>query len=920
MKNTKTTQNRIKQSLLKIKDYFKADSKLIFLIFPQIITFIVFAFVFSKYNIYPFGEKSIAWCDLKQQGIPLLMNLKDVLSGGGSIFYSFNNASGMNFWGVFLFFLSNPFSFLCVFFPKEELYKLVNVFIILKLCTASFTATLFFIKSNKKLNSFIATALGVSYALCAYGLMYYQNIMWLDLMYLYPLLALAIERLAEGKGYGFYTVILSLCVIFNFYLSYMVVVAILLIIGLFLLISNHGKEDKRKISFDFFKGSALAAMISAVSWLPAFIQYGSSGRGEDVVTTLKNSAWATSKNTIFLLLLSSSIIIIGLFSLLKPNRKKIATLLSFTLFSLPIFIEPINKMWHTGSYMSFPGRYAFITVFTGLELVALALETTEPSKAFKSFLKKIPGPIKNMIYISLTVIGIFVVNHLFNNIALNFFTDNKEALSKFSHTLWADEAQLSLVFKVASIFGLTYFLSALFYKLKAIPAGIFSVFLALVVVCEGIFAVNTYMITAADRNVFNGYEEFLDLEGKIEDDDFYRIKTEKKYHDSNLLGALGYNSIGHYTSLTNEEYMNTFKALGYSSSWMELSTYGGSELSDAILGVKYKVIKKNINDGVYTNGTYSIVETLGALGLGVKYSGNGDIFSYNELNRTDFQEKIFSSLFGSEETLFVKYTPNVLNGCTIEKTKGRTIIKGKGEINYSLNVSGTQTLYFDAFGEFSNSLRQSINKGFTVYVNDKKIADYPDGMYTGFMNLGTFTDQQVNVKVVTTKNTLSMFSFGVSGLKHDVLKSAIDKAESGFLNAKDNKVWGTVEAQKGEKLFIAVPYDKGFRITLNGKKAEAEKVYGDFYSIELVEGKNVIEMKYTPPGFALGLLISIFGIACAFLLHYFSLKKKKSSPNEKGKNVTEKYKTAFPALFIALFTIVFFIIYLFPIFIKMFWK
>lgn len=33
---------------------------------------------------------------------------------------------------------------------------------------------------------------------------------------------------------------------------------------------------------------------------------------------------------------------------------------------VPILIEPANLMWHTGSYMSFPCRYAFITIFFAL--------------------------------------------------------------------------------------------------------------------------------------------------------------------------------------------------------------------------------------------------------------------------------------------------------------------------------------------------------------------------------------------------------------------------------------------------------------------------------------------------------------------------------------------------------------------------
>lgn len=918
--------------------------------FSFIITFSIFIIIFKDNGLYPFGEKSIAWCDLKQQGIPLLMNLKDALSGNGSILYSFNNASGMNFWGVFLFFLSNPFSFLCIFFEKTELYKLVNAFVIIKLCIASFTSTLFFVKVCKNTYKGISVALGVSYSLCAYGLMYYQNIMWIDIMYLYPMLILGIKKTTEKKGYGLYTVILSLCVLFNFYLSFMIILSILLYIGLYLLISEDDLKLKKSVSLDLLKGSVIAALISSISWIPAFIQYSSSGRGENIIKTLSSSSWIPRLDTILLLLLSSSVIINVLLSFIKPTREKHRIFITFALFFIPIFIEPINKMWHTGSYMAFPGRYAFITIFMGLYLVCLSLErkdnneikdvffplydnNSRSNENKNLFIKKIKQVLP---YLLFAVASAITVYFLYKKVSMGVFIKEKDNLSNFVSTLWGNNKQLEITFKVSLIFIFVYFIYSILYKLKLIPKKIFSVFLLCVVICEGIFAINVYIVPCSDKTIFNSYDEFLDLEGKINDDKFYRIKTEKKYEDSNLLGALGYNSIGHYTSLTNKEYMNTSKALGYSSSWMELSTYGGTELSDAILSVKYKVIRKNLENSVYTNGTYSIVESVASLGLGVKYNGHNDVFSYDESSRTDFQEKIFASLFNSNETLFEKYTPTLYQNCSISTNENKKIISGEGELIYYINVSGIQTLYFDAFGEFSNDLMQTINKGFDVYVNGIKISTYPDGMYTGFMNLGTFKDEKVIVKVVTKRPQMSLISFGVSGLKIDVLKKAIENTESGFLNAKNNKAYGTVDGKDGEYLFVSIPYDEGFRVKVNGKKINPEKVFGDFYSIPLSNGVNTIEMHYTPPGFILGIIFTSIGIVLFILFLRFDKKniktqiqKESSQKNlnkikENDENFIESsvllsnVKTASFYFFKVLFIIITFFIYIFPILVKLF--
>ena len=73
-------------------------------LFSAFATFILFAVIFKCNNLYPFGELTISWCDMDQQTIPLLCDLKDVLSGNESLFLSLQNAGGMNFYGVYFFF------------------------------------------------------------------------------------------------------------------------------------------------------------------------------------------------------------------------------------------------------------------------------------------------------------------------------------------------------------------------------------------------------------------------------------------------------------------------------------------------------------------------------------------------------------------------------------------------------------------------------------------------------------------------------------------------------------------------------------------------------------------------------------------------------------------------------------------------
>ena len=156
-----------------------------------LLTAVFLLLFYALAGYYPFGSGAISWCDMDQQVIPLLLNFKDILSGEGSALYSLQNAGGMNFWGVFFFFIASPFSLLTLLVPKSQMLLFMNILVLLKLATCAFTATLYFLRTKHRLTPEIAVLFGLFYAFSGYGLLFYQNIIWLDMMYLFPLLLLS---------------------------------------------------------------------------------------------------------------------------------------------------------------------------------------------------------------------------------------------------------------------------------------------------------------------------------------------------------------------------------------------------------------------------------------------------------------------------------------------------------------------------------------------------------------------------------------------------------------------------------------------------------------------------------------------------------------------------------------------------------
>ena len=89
-------------------------------ILPPLLVVLATLGVYKANFLYPFTNRTIAWCDMDQQFVPLLLDFKDILAEKEGFFLSFKNAGGMNFYGVFFFFLASPFNLLVAFVEKED--------------------------------------------------------------------------------------------------------------------------------------------------------------------------------------------------------------------------------------------------------------------------------------------------------------------------------------------------------------------------------------------------------------------------------------------------------------------------------------------------------------------------------------------------------------------------------------------------------------------------------------------------------------------------------------------------------------------------------------------------------------------------------------------------------------------------------
>ena len=83
-----------------------------------------------------------------------------------------------------------------------------------------------------------------------------------------------------------------------------------------------------------------------------------------------------------------------------------------------------------------------------------------------------------------------------------------------------------------------------------------------------------------------------------------------------------------------------------------------------------------------------------------------------------------------------------------------------------------------------------------------------------------------------------------------------------------------IDMNKDNLVFFSVPYDEGFKATVNGKSAKIEKVDNGMMAVFAPQGENIeIVFKYKTPGLALGIMISGTGVIL-FVIYLVIFKKK----------------------------------------------
>lgn len=85
---------------------------------------------------------------------------------------------------------------------------------------------------------------------------------------------------------------------------------------------------------------------------------------------------------------------------------------------------------------------------------------------------------------------------------------------------------------------------------------------------------------------------------------------------------------------------------------------------------------------------------------------------------------------------------------------------------------------------------------------------------------------------------------------------------------QEDHIYGNITLEKDGMVFFGIPYDKGWRVRVNGKRVEPEKINIGFMGIQLKQGFHNIELKYVPPYFYAGIIVSIISLIFTVFFYY----------------------------------------------------
>lgn len=779
-------------------------------------------------GIYPFGGRSFLSGDLYHQYMPFFSELLHKVRGGEGLDFSFNVGIGSNFLALFVYYLASPFHILALLSEGGHLVEFIGYLVVFKTGLCGLTACYYFQKHFDTKDGAVLL-FSMFYAFSGFMAAYNYNIMWLDCIWVLPLILLGLESLVKEGKCALYCLTLAFSIFTNFYLSIMI--CIFLVLYFAVLFVTERRNRLRSTGY-FALFSVLAGGIAAILLVPEVCAILQTDFGETVfpkkVETYFSVLDMLARHCVCVytergldhwpnIYCGSAVLMLIPMYLMNRRisiREKFCRMALAGFMLLSFSTNILNFIWHGLNYPdSLPARQSFIYVFLVLTMCYDAY----------CHLQEVEG--QQILYGYLCAAGFILFCEKF-----------------ISH----EDFELGV--KLLTLLFITIYAILLYlYRTRRkenVRLGIAVVALVLVLAECGINTWDTSIGTTDRAAYLNQQEDYRALYELTRErsEGFYRVEkfTRKTKNDATLTG---YPSASVFSSTLNSDVMDLYKRLGMRHSKVYYSFDGATGLTSALLNVNYMfgesdAYECNLYARLAQSGDIFLYECNAILPFGYVAPVGFDIPEGYENQAVNLQNRIVREL-GVSGQLFRTAEKTVV-GDDIQFTPK------EGGIYYAM-VTASGTAKIQCIGGSRD---------------EETFGDLKRGciLYLGYLEKG----QTITLTNGDEKDETPKISADVYRMDEEVLSETLAMLGARHLEDvtwESNFISGRITLEEPGRLILSVPYEDGWTVRMNGEEVEGEMFGGCLMAFDLEPGTYEIEMKYRAAGAVAGIIVTLLSIA-----------------------------------------------------------
>lgn len=863
----------------------KTKSRYLYILIPAILVGLVFLFLFAAGGYAPFGAASLANNDANVQYLDFFMYLKDVLEGRNSIGYTFSKMLGGSNLALFSYYLASPLNLLLVFFRKTQILTFYNLLVMLKAMLAAGAFSAFLTgrfqeafdrlsgKNSEGYSCIFYILLPMCYGLSQYVLSQSRNVIWLDGVYMLPLMLLGVYRVVRGDRIWKLTVPVTLSILFNWYTAGIncLFTAFWAVLEYLLWCAEEPQAWKRACFFKsvlrYIISMVLGVLCSAVLFFPAALSMSGAEKGRlyfgflrnfslhgSVYTLLESSVYGGVCTSERLSLFCGTLVLAGVLYALSQKKHAaqrwiLAGGLAFIVlmyYWTPLY-SLFNLLENPSSHWS---RFSYVQIFYLVFIAAWGFINGQDE-----------GPGCRFVF---AVVGYIVL------LIAAFVHDPYEK----SSSVWMTAASLTVM---AALLILTI------KKKRSLGASVILIGL-LAILCVTDLSYNAKLLmdryhrTDGEETVkYIQEQDNLIRSIQERDREDYRItqtsnrvmNRRRKTANYNEAVAYGYWSVSEYASTVSDLQLNYLERSGYRNEASTMNIVNTSILGiDSLLGVRYVLSDYPINglkliDSLPTVGEKRAYENPFALPIAMigdhsltekennPRDGATEGSDSTEENPFEYQNMLYSELTGERTNLYIPLEYEIQNGEDAKKDGEKTYLLSIPQGNYA--IYGNLPWYYTGSGTPTLELNGSMEIEYNSWLS-------PSVFYIPTITGETEARVTSKGNVYTAEGTEQFYALDLDQLGNVTEK--IRTASAGVSAEIENGhlTVSATAAGDGERLILTVPRDAGWKILKNGESVQPYVWEGLFYVFELNEGSNTIEMNYHVPFVREGAVISLLAL------------------------------------------------------------